>query len=137
MKCSRCCYNTEMILTRQDIERIEKRGYKGFYKKSGGFYRLVNINGRCIFLGEDGKCTIYNDKPLGCGVYPLIYNEEKGVIIDDYCPLSREIDCLELIRGISELRSVLKELENTYNYRVDWRLFEKSSIKLIERCFKK
>ena len=134
-KCTVCCIGTEMVLTRSDIKRIERAGYRGFYRHSRGFYKLKNIRGKCIFLGEDNLCRIYSIRPKGCRVYPLIYDQERGVTLDPLCPLHRDTPCSELLRGISELREVLEELERDYGFIVDWRLFQASATRLLSKCF--
>jgi Fe-S-cluster containining protein len=79
-----------MLLTKADIKRIEKKGFrkKYFVKISkDGYAQLKNYNGYCVFYRlEEQRCSIYSDKPLGCGVYPVILDEDIGIIIDDICP---------------------------------------------------
>jgi Fe-S-cluster containining protein len=133
-KCAICCVGTEMILTRGDIKRLEEAGYRGFYRLSGGFYRLRNVRGRCVFLGDDNLCRIYSIRPKGCRVYPLIYDQERGVVLDPLCPLHQDISCSELLRGVGELREVLEELEQDYGFVVDWGLFKASVASLLSRC---
>ncbi len=79
-----------MLLSNQDIKRLEK---KGFHKKyfmtvdKLGYAQLKNRNGYCVFYDlQKRQCSVYEDKPEGCGVYPVILDEEKGVVIDDICP---------------------------------------------------
>ncbi len=85
--CAKCCLDTKMPLTREDIERIKSRGYPEWYFVTwDDVPRLRNVEGRCVFLGEDGSCSIYEDRPLGCRLYPLVYDPERGVILDDLCP---------------------------------------------------
>ena len=89
-KCGKCCENTEMPLTRDDVERILSLGYKleDFAEFRGGFLRLRNVNGRCVFNDPETKlCRIYESRPEGCRLYPLIYVEGVGVAIDaEVCP---------------------------------------------------
>lgn len=42
-------------------------------------YRWI-INGKCPFLTSDGKCSIHNDKPLACKMYPLIIGLEDNTL---------------------------------------------------------
>jgi Fe-S-cluster containining protein len=123
-----------MILTRSDITRLEKRGYKGFYTKRGGFYRLININGKCVFLEPSNECLVYEDRPAGCRGYPLVYDEERGVVLDEECPLASSVSCVDLVRGVDLVRVVLREIELTYNYTVNWGLVEKSITTLLSKC---
>ncbi|MDR0318894.1 MAG: YkgJ family cysteine cluster protein [Nitrososphaerota archaeon] len=88
--CGLCCAETEMLLSNDDVKRIEKRGFhkKYFMKISkDGYVQLRNYNGYCAFYSlEEHRCIIYSDKPSGCGVYPVILDEDVGIIIDDICP---------------------------------------------------
>jgi Fe-S-cluster containining protein len=79
-----------MLLTKEDIKRIEKKGFhKKYFLKidKEGYAQLKNRNGCCVFYNsENHQCNIYNDKPSGCEVYPVILDEDVGIIIDDLCP---------------------------------------------------
>jgi hypothetical protein len=78
-----------MLLSYQDIENIEKKGYekKYFVREHEGWFQLKNANGRCIFHNGD-KCTIYEDRPAGCRLYPVVYEKNsRSAILDNECPL--------------------------------------------------
>lgn len=86
--CSLCCHETQMPLTRLDINRITKMGYRldEFAVKTAGGWRLRNVDGKCFFL-EGGKCKIYRFRPYGCRLYPLVYDPSEGRIkLDELCP---------------------------------------------------
>jgi Fe-S-cluster containining protein len=78
-----------MLLCKKDIKRLEKRGFYqnqfvNFDKK--GYALLKNRGGYCIFYDlKNRKCSIYEDRPSGCRVYPVILDEETGIILDDIC----------------------------------------------------
>jgi len=77
-----------MLLSNNDIEKIEKIGYNRHYftKSKKGWLKLKNKDGRCIF--HNGKiCLIYDNRSDGCKLYPLIYNREsQSAIVDEDCP---------------------------------------------------
>ncbi|KYK28878.1 hypothetical protein AYK20_06485 [Thermoplasmatales archaeon SG8-52-1] len=81
-----------MILSNNDIEKIQNIGYnKNFFvKRSDGWKKLKNKNGKCVF--HNGKiCMIYDQRPEGCKLYPLIFNIElKSAIIDSFCPYKND-----------------------------------------------
>jgi Fe-S-cluster containining protein len=87
-KCIKCCIQTSMILTYKDIEKINKLGYnKNFFISfKNGWINLKNKYGRCVF--HNGlKCIIYNSRPEGCRLYPLIFdNIYKSANLDSECP---------------------------------------------------
>jgi len=81
-----------MPLSRIDIERISRQGYrlKNFVVKRKRECHLKNRKGRCVFLGDNG-CIIYSFRPEGCRLYPLVYNENnRKVVIHDLCPYGHE-----------------------------------------------
>jgi len=87
--CGICCTETEMLLCKKDIKRLEKRGFcqnqfVNFDKN--GYALLKNRGGYCIFYDlKNRKCSVYEDRPSGCRVYPVILDEENGIILDDIC----------------------------------------------------
>jgi hypothetical protein len=106
--CVKCCVETRMPLTRLDVERISEQGYrvKDFVVKNGNIRRLKNVDGGCVFLGEDG-CTIYSFRPEGCRLYPLVYDKNLGRgVIHGVCPYGHEFkvgsDDLEKLCAIVE-----------------------------------
>lgn len=124
-----------MILLLSDIDRLATRGYSDFYELKNNFYVLRNIDGRCIFLNPvTGRCVIYDDRPLGCRIYPLIFDEDNGVLLDKYCPLSSFFAALgnELRIGCELLVKFMKELSKDYGYNVDMNILVKSCEKLID-----
>lgn len=106
--CGKCCYNTRMPLTQKDINRIEKLGYKkeSFIVMEKGIIYLRNKGGKCVFL-KNNKCIIYRHRPLGCKLYPLIYNGEK-IVIDKICPKWKEVKPTQ--RDIRRLKQLIKQI---------------------------
>jgi Fe-S-cluster containining protein len=90
LRCGACCRETEMLLSVNDIERLERKGYKKkFFVRfdSEGYATLRNYHGHCVFYDiKKKRCKIRVDRPLGCRIYPVVYNEEKGIVVDSICP---------------------------------------------------
>ena len=108
--CVKCCIETQMPLTRFDIERISRQGYKikDFVVKRKRERRLKNRDGRCVFLGDDG-CIIYSFRPEGCRLYPLVYDEDNGKgVIHDFCPYGYEFKVSR--DDIDKLHVLIKKL---------------------------
>jgi len=90
--CAVCCFETEMPLTGDDIRRIEKLGFRHveFTVEVDGETRLRNRGGNCFFL-EDSKCRVYESRPEGCRVYPLVYDvDAHKFVLDTVCPNAAE-----------------------------------------------
>ncbi len=79
-----------MLLSQKDISRLKKLGFgKGYFVKIDrqGYAQLKNRDGYCVFYDRNNRrCSVYGDRPLGCRVYPVILDEEVGIILDDFCP---------------------------------------------------
>ena len=93
LRCGACCKETEMLLSNADIERLERKGYsKKFFVQfdSEGYAKLRNLQDHCVFYdGEKQRCKVYGDRPLGCRLYPVIYDEARGIVVDNICPARR------------------------------------------------
>ena len=87
-KCIQCCKETNMPLSKKDINRIENLGYTSdfFINIHDGWFQLKNRDGHCVF--HNGmKCLIYENRPEGCQLYPIIFNKENNcAILDEDCP---------------------------------------------------
>ncbi len=92
--CHHCCLETEMLLTKKDIQRILTKtsiSAKEFVTlNEDGFKKLKNkqIDSKlqCFFLDREGQCSIYEIRPEGCQLYPYIWDlTEHRIAIDDYC----------------------------------------------------
>ena len=89
IRCGICCQETDMLLSEKDIVRLERRGYsKDFFVRfdSEGYALLRNRQGHCVFYNaKERRCDVYAFRPSGCRVYPVIYDEEKGIVVDSIC----------------------------------------------------
>lgn len=88
--CGICCTETEMLLSKKDITLLENQGFsRAYFAKFDrqGFAYLKNVDGYCVFYNRDKqRCKIYANRPAGCRVYPVILDEETGIILDNICP---------------------------------------------------
>ena len=124
MRCSNCgvcCTETEMLLSKKDIKRLEDKGYsrKHFVKyDKQGYAQLKNLEGYCIFYDLiKHECRVYADRPSGCRVYPVILDEENGIVLD----------------GICESRNTISEQEKSLKGRRVIKLLEEIDIEAIKR----
>ena len=91
--CCECCMETEMQLSDKDVKRLEKIGFKRdeFSTVIDGVRVLRNVDGKCFFL-KNGKCSVYRQRPLGCRLYPVVYDVDEGkAVIHSFCPYRHEI----------------------------------------------
>lgn len=101
-----------MILTRSDLKRIESLGYKreDFSEYREGFIRLRNVDGKCYFLIE-GRCMIYESRPLGCEAYPVIFNlATRSCELDEDCPAIETVGREEFLYKCKIVIEIVREL---------------------------
>ena len=105
-KCMQCCKETNMVLSNHDVKKIKKKGLplSFFIQNDDGWLRLKNAHGRCVF--HNGKiCTIYDNRPEGCVLYPVVYDKDAHqVILDKDCP---QRHCFPLMKSTMQQLSVL------------------------------
>ncbi len=117
INCHSCCEETEMQLSERDLKRLEKLGYNrsDFSVREDGIYILKNVNGKCFFL-KNGKCSVYKYRPLGCKLYPVVWDlERKRATLHDFCPLTNEIDKKVLKRVERILKKHIVEVFGNIN----------------------
>ena len=116
-KCIKCCIETSMPLSNEDIESIQRIGYdkNHFVRLKEGWLKLKNENGRCVF--HNGKiCLIYENRPEGCRSYPLIFNEEcKSAVVDEECPHKDSFKFTQ--EDIDKLQELINRLKSQRNDR--------------------
>ena len=97
--CSRCCRDTTMPVTREEAAKIARRTGKGIeaftWENEQGVLTLLNdaTTRACTFLLTDsaeahapGLCSIYEFRPKGCQMYPVVLNEDDRAVLDQACP---------------------------------------------------
>jgi Fe-S-cluster containining protein len=91
--CGRCCtkeFNDHVFLLDSDVSVIrevdrnalEPAPYPEFCDQDGNFYvsgyaLRVKEDGSCVFLNEHKRCTIYDNRPSICSLYPYMLNREE------------------------------------------------------------
>jgi len=113
--CGRCCEKTEMELSSEDIERLEKMGYRReeFAVIDNGVARLRNVGGWCYFYSSPEKrCRVYGERPLGCHIYPVVYLVNEGAMVDELCPMGQTISEQELRTKRKMLDKLLKKMDD-------------------------
>ena len=117
-----------MLLSNNDIEKIETIGYDRHYftKSKRGWLKLKNKDGKCFF--HNGKiCLIYDNRPEGCKLYPLIYNRVlKSAVVDEECPYENSFRFNK--KTVNQLHSLVTRIVSERKNRK-----EKSNINSFEK----
>ncbi len=113
--CGICCGETEMLLSEADIQLLERAGYtrKGFVEYDfQGFAKLRNSRGHCVFYdGKKRRCKAYKLRPLGCRIYPVVYSDEQGMIVDSLCSMKLSVSKAEIELKSPKLKRLLKTID--------------------------
>lgn len=124
MRCSHCgvcCEETEMLLSKHDIKRLQENGYSRLdfthYDKHG-YARLRNRKGFCVFYDAERKrCRIYSFRPIGCRIYPVVCTTENEVIVDELCPMHHTISSLEMSKKAKQVLRLLRRIDREARQR--------------------
>ena len=88
----------------------EKQSFVCYYRK--GYAQLRNNRGYCVFYDRKSKrCKIYRLRPQGCQIYPVVYSEEDGVIVDYLCPLGKTVSKNELEKKGKSVVRLLEKID--------------------------
>jgi hypothetical protein len=101
-----------MLLSKRDIALLVKRGFSESYfvnYDQQGYAQLKNLEGYCVFYDlAKRQCSVYADRPSGCRVYPVILDEDVGIVLDEICETRDTISLQEKrLKG----KKVIKLLE--------------------------
>jgi Fe-S-cluster containining protein len=112
--CGVCCHETAMLLSEEDISRLEKAGYSPnrFFKfDRQGYAKLRNTQGYCYFYdAKKRRCRAYRLRPHGCRLYPVISEAEDTIILDELCPTRNTVTKKEMEakgKGVLKLLKVI------------------------------
>jgi uncharacterized protein len=76
--CANCCKTLAIVVDSQDIQRISARlrinpnEFKKRYCEVHADKTVTFKSSPCTFLAQDGRCTIYEDRPKACQDYPYL-----------------------------------------------------------------
>ena len=115
LRCGVCCRKTEMLLSESDIERLERKGYdRDFFVRfdSEGYATLRNYRGYCVFYDvEKSRCKVRAHRPVGCRIYPVIYDEDKGIVVDHICPSRSSVNEKQKAKRGEKVLKLLKTID--------------------------
>ncbi len=121
LRCGECCKETEMLLSNQDIERLEKRGYarNSFVRfDEQGYATLKNVGGNCYFFDSDRvTCRERANRPLGCRIYPVMLDEDRGIVVDDFCSSAKAITEKQKAKRGKDVTKLLKRIDSEAEQR--------------------
>ena len=113
--CGICCTRTQMPLCEKDVKRLERLNYsKEEFSRATkvGYTRLRNRRGHCFFYDVDSRsCKVYSNRPEGCRLYPVIYDESKGIMVDEICKARASVASDEIVKKGLKVLKLIKRLD--------------------------
>jgi len=104
-----------MLLSKEDIERLERKGYrKEFFVRfdRAGYAKLRNRQDHCVFYNvENRTCNVRGERPLGCRIYPVIYDEARGIVVDDICKAQSTVSEEQKAKRGQKVLKLLKKID--------------------------
>jgi len=129
--CGKCCKEDYFgFVTDKEIEELKKLGYKDFYKGN----LLKSVDGDCIFL-KDKKCSIQENKPGGCQIFPVMYfltksKNEPYFVLDLECLVARKLSAEEIDILITKAKNFLNAMS-----KEEYAKFTKTHMKSMKDAF--
>ncbi len=118
LTCGQCCLDTEMQLTSEDLKRIEAGTGKSWHEFSrwdgNAHIILKNVKGHCYFFSPNDKiCRIYEIRPFGCQLYPVVLDPSSNrCSYDEECPHPKQVAPPKFLEA--KCRLIRKQLPNFY-----------------------
>ncbi|HLW39654.1 MAG TPA: YkgJ family cysteine cluster protein [Brumimicrobium sp.] len=108
LSCANCCKTTSPIFRDIDIHRLSKKlrvkasdfVTEYLHLDSDGDY-VLNV-APCPFLGEDNRCSVYENRPLACREYPHTNRKKMHQILP--LTLKNTLVCPAVSRMVEAMR---------------------------------
>jgi len=104
-----------MLLSKEDIARLMRKGYnKEFFAQfdTAGYSKLRNRQGHCVFYDvEKRRCKVHGDRPLGCRLYPVIYDEASGIVVDSICHAQNTVSEKQKVKRGKKVLKLLEKID--------------------------
>jgi len=116
--CGWCCTTCDPIGIEKGTAKqlIKKTGqtFKELTKKVAGQYTLRNTK-PCQF--HDGKCTVYDQRPLACRAYPIAIQGDNIIVAPNHqCIYSVKMTCMRIQNVVNSMvRQYKRRLEENDN----------------------
>lgn len=108
LNCANCCKTTSPIFRDVDIERLSKR-LKLTHTEFAERYLNLDHEGDyvlksspCVFLQEDNKCSVYEDRPKACREYPHTDRKKMHQILS--LTMRNTLVCPAVVRIMEQIR---------------------------------
>lgn len=80
-KCAHCCRTLQVVVDSKDVSRLATRlgltprQFARRYVAVAEDKTKYFASSPCVFLGDDNRCTVYEDRPQACRDFPYLHDE--------------------------------------------------------------
>ena len=80
-KCANCCRTLEVVVDNNDVDRLARRlgvtpaQFARRYVAVADDRTKHLATSPCVFLGDDNRCTVYEDRPQACRDFPYLHDK--------------------------------------------------------------
>jgi len=104
-----------MLLSNEDVSQLESKGYdrESFaVLDSKGYLTLRNVHGCCVFFdAKKLRCRVRGFRPSGCRVYPVIQDEDEGILVDNTCPAGSTVTEKQKVKRGKKVLKLLERID--------------------------
>lgn len=132
-QCGAECCSGIIFLGEEDIKKLKQLGYSNFTTDNNKKeLMLTDESNDCIFLDENNKCSIYENRPIDCQLFPLGFkiNSRKIHIVLIKCPLSKELPDQMIDSMSTQAKKLISSYSEEELYQYDNLPFESSYTKI-------
>ena len=116
VRCAKCCHDTKMELSIEDVERLERLGFNRrefSVEDEDCVLRLRNVRSVCCFLIKaESRCRVYPNRPRGCAIYPVNITNDGDIVVDDDCRAASTVTPAEMERKGAELKRLISKIDS-------------------------
>lgn len=124
--CGECCRDNQVFLFQEDFKRISEKHpdiYDMLDKNKSEYY----IRNPCGFLDNMNKCSIYDDRPNICEIYPFSISHAYAGIALYMCQMGEKIS-----RKFDEFKIYNQKGKNPINFTSDGSNLNKQITKMVD-----
>ncbi len=110
--CKKCCGYSYFLPA--EVTNLPNNIRKELTLKEDGKYDILRLGGRCIFYNTENEffCTIYNERPLRCKIFPyfpLIVDQRIVITLEPALKMKNETTKIKTCPGVGKLGEPLKK----------------------------
>lgn len=113
-ECGSACCAGGAFLRPADADRLAELGHEDAVATDSPRTR-TDADGDCVLLDDNGQCSVYEERPLDCRLFPLGFELDDGAqlvrLVLVGCPLAEQYGAAKQSRLAAEARQTLEQFD--------------------------